>query len=337
MKQIAQQLGISRMTVSRALRHAPGVGDETRERVLHMAKKMGFIESPLVAAWMKHVRSGSPPHFQATLAYCIFREGTKFNRTPVSMRNYLPGVTAAAESRGFRVEPFWLEEDALSAERIEKIFNAREIHGLIIHPLRLISSKFKLASWSDKIWKRFSVIALGYTVTDLQFNRVCSNHYQSMCLLLDSITSHGYTRPGLILKKASDDRIHHMFSAAFLRRHGTQNKKTSSFYSPEQLDWIKIKKWLDNTRPDIVLSFDPEVPDMLGRYQKETGIDIHFGHLDGEYHETSRTVVLIDQNSFEIGSGAAHKLMDDIVSTRMGIPAEPQVILVRSKIIWKNV
>jgi len=49
MRQIAERLGLSVMTVSRALRNAPGVAVATHRRVLALARRLHYRPDPALA------------------------------------------------------------------------------------------------------------------------------------------------------------------------------------------------------------------------------------------------------------------------------------------------
>jgi DNA-binding LacI/PurR family transcriptional regulator len=49
MRSLGQQLGLSTMTVSRALRNAPGVSPLTRKRVLYAARLANYRPDPVLA------------------------------------------------------------------------------------------------------------------------------------------------------------------------------------------------------------------------------------------------------------------------------------------------
>ncbi|KFI50312.1 LacI family DNA-binding transcriptional regulator [Bifidobacterium biavatii] len=57
LKDVASAAGVSAMTVSKALRNAPGVSDKTRERVLAIAQNIGY-ETNVSASALKTGRSG---------------------------------------------------------------------------------------------------------------------------------------------------------------------------------------------------------------------------------------------------------------------------------------
>lgn len=63
LKQIAQALGVSTMTVSRALRNRPGLSKTTKERVLQKAIELGYNKIPLLGGYP------AVPHKLGILAY----------------------------------------------------------------------------------------------------------------------------------------------------------------------------------------------------------------------------------------------------------------------------
>jgi LacI family transcriptional regulator len=81
MKHVAQAAGVSVMTVSLALRHAPSIPVATRERVLAAAEKLGYRRNPLVSVLMAGLRGRQRGGREAqVLAYA---EGFPANATEI--------------------------------------------------------------------------------------------------------------------------------------------------------------------------------------------------------------------------------------------------------------
>lgn len=53
MKDIARDLGVSVVTVSKVLRNHPDIGDETRKRVLDRMKELNYTRILPRAAWLQ--------------------------------------------------------------------------------------------------------------------------------------------------------------------------------------------------------------------------------------------------------------------------------------------
>jgi hypothetical protein len=56
MKDIAKDLGVSLITISKVLRNHPDIGDETRERVLARVKERTIVRTLLRVAWSPPAR-----------------------------------------------------------------------------------------------------------------------------------------------------------------------------------------------------------------------------------------------------------------------------------------
>jgi LacI family transcriptional regulator len=54
---VADAAGVSRATVSRALRNHPAIPETTRVRIRKVAAKLGLCENPVLSEAMRHVRS----------------------------------------------------------------------------------------------------------------------------------------------------------------------------------------------------------------------------------------------------------------------------------------
>jgi len=60
---ITDLVGVSKATVSRALRGLPGQSEETRQKIADAAKELGYTRHPLVAALMSDLRYKSASGF----------------------------------------------------------------------------------------------------------------------------------------------------------------------------------------------------------------------------------------------------------------------------------
>ena len=68
---IARRAGVSRMAVSLALRGRPGVSPRTRQRVLAVAKRMGYAPDPELGKLMARMRQKISNEVKSCLAYLV--------------------------------------------------------------------------------------------------------------------------------------------------------------------------------------------------------------------------------------------------------------------------
>jgi LacI family transcriptional regulator len=93
MEDIAHAAGVSRSTVSRALRNDPRLKSDTCERVQKMASELGYRPNPFVATLMADLQRKRRPSTNSTFAFVTAhpsREG--WRRQNPSFVDYFEGA-----------------------------------------------------------------------------------------------------------------------------------------------------------------------------------------------------------------------------------------------------
>jgi LacI family transcriptional regulator len=135
MEDIARAAGVSRSTVSRALRNDPRLKRETCERVKKIAADLGYRPNPFVATLMADLQRKRQPTASSAFAFVTAypsREG--WRRQNPSFLDYFEGARERAASQGYVLETFWLREPGMTAERFSRMLYTRNIRGLLIPP-----------------------------------------------------------------------------------------------------------------------------------------------------------------------------------------------------------
>jgi LacI family transcriptional regulator len=118
MKDIAEKMGVSLMTVSKALRNHGDVAEETRRRVLKCARELRY-EPNLVARSLAHGRSYLVGMVVPDLMHSFFAEVAK-------------GVETVLEPRGYQIVMSNSGESAERELRQIRLLLSRKVDGLII-------------------------------------------------------------------------------------------------------------------------------------------------------------------------------------------------------------
>ena len=71
---VAEEVGVSRMTVSLTLRDHAKISKATSEKVLKAAKALGYVPNPHLFAQGTHIRSSKQKALPASLAYLCHAE-----------------------------------------------------------------------------------------------------------------------------------------------------------------------------------------------------------------------------------------------------------------------
>src|SRR5436190_5384362 len=106
LRTLARSLGLSRTTVSDALRGSPRVNPDTVARVREAAKAAGYERNPLTGAVMSLLRRSRGQQFRGVLAAIEIVEAERSAHVIRYNETLLAGITERANTLGFKVERF---------------------------------------------------------------------------------------------------------------------------------------------------------------------------------------------------------------------------------------
>jgi len=317
LRNIAEHVGVSRMTVSLALREDGRIPEVTRERVLAAARELGYTPNPRIGELMAETARSRHGLSGETLAFMTSepsRDGwRKYSLDIFNM------VEQRASDHGYRVEPWWIADPELSPARINQILWSRGISGVIIP--NISQQLFTDCGGSLPIeWEHFCVVEIGGGLRQPLVNQVFHDHQAGLFMALDQLEALGYRRIGLCLKSEDDLRTHHRWSGAYsvwrwLRKFETDLQPLIV----EELSQELTAQWVRKNRLEAVIS-----PGVLPL--DEWGFDVpgKLGfaslHLWGEGAEGLSG---INQESNEIAAAAVDMLATLLKRHQRGIPAHP--------------
>ena len=172
---IADQLGLSKMTVSRALRGEPHVKAAVREQVKQAAQSLGYQPDPEIGKLMAHMRRQRRSESPQTLAFVwAERTATEIRQSAWSME-LIRGAHERALQLGFTLSEFHLAEKGMTARRLSSILQARGIAGFILSPL-LSRSRGHVSMQ----WENFSSVVIGLGYARPALHRVHHHHFLGM-------------------------------------------------------------------------------------------------------------------------------------------------------------
>lgn len=117
LRSLAKSLGLSRTTVSDALRGSPRVDPRTAARVQQAAGEAGYRRNPLAGALMSELRRSRGSTFRGVLAVLEFSEPDRPANAAAYHRELAAGVNARATELGFRTERFVVGPAGVSVHR----------------------------------------------------------------------------------------------------------------------------------------------------------------------------------------------------------------------------
>lgn len=326
LRDIAHEIGVSHVTVSRALRNSSEISAAMRERILRKAEKMGYEPDPMLSALAKYRLSTREKPVLASLAWL------NTWRQPESMHQYREfdlywqGARATAKRFGFNLEQFFLSE--ISMPRLEQILKSRSIRGVLIAPPYDPATAYAVADLSDFSWEDFSVVRLGRTQAYPAAHFVTSAQGSNTMLTLDVMRRKGYRRIGYV----GFNRAMRIFLSGFtMGQHlSPEMERLSPLIledsDPERKKLDQLRSWLSMEKPDAILMDIPYLPKMLNELGVRVPEDlalatvtIHDSPIDSG----------IDQEPEEIGRAAIRMLVALLTERNFGIPETRNEVLIQ--------
>ena len=319
MRTLAQKLGLSTMTVSRALRNAPGVSAATRKQVTAAARTLGYRPDPALAvlnAYRHRRRRRTPAERIAFLTNFPTPDGWKESATFV---RYFTGVRRRAQQLGYEVEHFWVGDPAATARRNSQILRSRGIQGLIVGPL--VAGRTTLAL----DWDSFSTVAVGRSLAAPEMTTVSTNHFQAVELAWQQARQRGRGRIGLILTEGEDERTLGMLRASHLFQQLQGREEPLPILLVPGFSGPALVAWTRAYRPDLILSSEQTHYDLLLRSRALNRRQTGFFHLN--VHPAAE-LGGVDQGHDRVGEHAAGQLHLKLTQRETGIPHPRELLLI---------
>ena len=317
---------MSKATASYVLRNQPGPSQKTREMVLEVAKKKGYIPDARMVSWMAKVRdAGSRGLVPIAWLDTNWEEGSwkkyKF------LSPYLEGAEAKALQLGYRLESIWAGEPGMTMQRISRIVFHRGIEGVLVtHQAR----RFRLN------WNKLAAVTIEGVLLSPRLHRAMTDYTFNLLLALKMLKRSGYRRIGIFLEREVGGNSYNLCKAATYSFHSTivmGQVVPPLFYTSRDrgANRAEIMKefgaWVREHRPDVIVGHDNRLVGMvqaLGyRVPEEMGV-VHIA-TDDDVSDWAG----IDSNRREVGAAAVSWLVYLLQNRQFGVPEAAMNIGIR--------
>jgi DNA-binding LacI/PurR family transcriptional regulator len=300
LRDIAQEVGVSHVTVSLALRNHPRISTATRLRVKKKADEMGYFADPMLSGLARYRMSRVENCAQATLAWINPSKNPRKIHPLEEFNRYRTGASDTARQLGFNLEEFATEK--YSFEQMDREFKTRNIRGMIIAPFTheesvLDGGNFPLQDYAG--------VCFGHNPRG-PFNYVTSAQVFNITLAFEKALEKGYRRIGYV-----GSSIKKNFCAGYLNaQHALMldHPLPPLLFEGEKYaqNRARLADWMDDAQPDAILCGHPLLISML----EDLGYSIpgDVGVATMSIHD-SPVDAGINQNPEEIGSSAVRVLV----------------------------
>ena len=324
LRDIAHEIGVTPMTVSRALRNQSRISESMRDRIQSKAIEMGYHPDPALTALVHYRHSRMDTPVRAALAWLNRWPDPSQLRKFKEFDFYWRGARAAAERLGFHLEEFVVNEE-MTPERLAKILYTRNVRGILVAPGPFLDG------WIERFpWEQFSVVGIGRTEASLPVHIVTSDQTLNTMLAVRKMRERGYKRIGLV----AESWVVRTFGAGFLwvqTMEIPEGSRVPPFLFPYpnigsiQPDFIR---WMEIHKPDAIITDNPQLPELIAKSGLRVPRDLGLAALtvldcpiDAGIH----------QNPEEIGRVAVLMLHSLINDNDKGFPVINRQVLIEGK------
>ncbi|MDO8538957.1 MAG: LacI family DNA-binding transcriptional regulator [Opitutaceae bacterium] len=324
LRSLAKVLGLSRTTVSDALRGSPRVDPNTAARVRRVATDAGYRRNPLAGALMSELRRSRGAAFRGVIAAIDFNEPERPDHAARYHRELVVGADARATELGFKVEKFSVGHAGLSVQRLDSILQSRGIYGLLLLP-----------SWHDPDlsnldWSRFAGIYTDYIIERPALHSVCSDHHRSLLAALQRLAALGYRRPGLFLQRHQNERLQYRWGAAFhaFQEHHGIGKPVPPLMV-DVFDRAEFVSWFERHAPDVVLGHNSDAIDWMESCGARVPATHGFACLN--LNMNPKPLAGLDLQPRILGARATELLIGQLQRNETGIPEWPSTTTIPAR------
>lgn len=330
LQNIADQAGVARSTVSKALRNSKEIPPETRAQIQKTAVAMGYQPDPVVSNLMQQLRHIRNRKYMEPLAFisCFPNSGDLEKKN--TYFSYLRGAEQRGVELGYQIQHLWFGSVNWNGKRLNQVLESRGIRGVLLAPAPGIHVHL------DIDWDKYCIVCFGYSLREPACYRVTSHHYHNLLRMLRSLDEYGYRRICLSLPSGpiGESRINYNYSAALHVYH--------QHISPENRIPIlrqfplvpeDTRQFIEEHRVDVLVSMDYNDIDLLKQAGLNVPRDVGVAFYNAS-HRQSPTIPGIDELPQVVGATAVDLVAEQLYENKLGIPSNRKVVLIEGR--WQD-
>lgn len=247
-KSIAEHCGVSTATVSYALRNSSRIPSATRDRILAVAKDLGYQPDPGLASLAS--RRSTRGNVPLTSSVAIVHPNAKDSRPSKLFEYHSRHFKKRMSELGCLVTDFHIDHDRYRPERLAQILRTRGMKGILLG----------WGQWPESMkrfpWNEFAVISTERTELASSIDKVSMNHFHALDDIFQHLEGSPYKRYGMILHDdCPNSTVKHILGAYYANlyeRPNLEGIEPFRYHLGEEPD--RLKQWYDQLKPDLIIS-----------------------------------------------------------------------------------
>jgi DNA-binding LacI/PurR family transcriptional regulator len=309
---IADSVGVSKMTVSRALREGTSVEPELRMKIQHAARQLGYQPDPRLSQVMSAMRKSQGPRYRETLAMIWTHRRGEEKGSETFFEEVLAGANQRAQQLGYKLDELHIMDEALSSRALSHILHSRGIRGVLIAPPSADGNHPPLSL----DWKKFCCVLIGGSLPMAGLARVQSDRFHACVLAMQRLQGLHYKRIGLVLSPCMDEHTASQIRSVFLCAHPLGARKAEKLICTSKLSNSKnLAKWMDQSSPEVIIANSEETFSQL----EQTDLSAQVDCVALSWNKDQPTIAGVNQQRALIGEQAIDLVMNRLERNLFGL------------------
>lgn len=252
LRAIAEQAGVSVMTVSYALRDHTRIAVATRQRIKALAAEMGYQPDPALSALAAYRHSRHREKINRVLGLLTFGpKRDSWKGVGGYMIEVLVGIEERAQELGYSFDIIWANDPDLKSKSLDRMLTSRGIAGLLlgIGANRDAPLPFTLS--------RYACVGLSRSWEWAGIDFVSANYFMHSAMVWQQCRDRGYQRIGYLSDTAYEYKFQGRMLAAYLERQasvGELSAAADSVFIFNDNKHAEFRPWLERYQPEVIIS-----------------------------------------------------------------------------------
>lgn len=321
MQQVAEAAGVSKNTVSLALRGSPLVKSATREKIVQTARSLGYTLNPAMSQLMSEISLQPEKRRYLTLAFLNHFRHSLDEETHPPLRAFFQGAHDQALRMGYRFQEFQRPATDEDRQRRDRRIWSMGFDGAVIFPFEEGHGSVDFSTL------QIPKVTIGFTWSGTGVSRVACDYFGNVVTLYGTAREKGYRRIGLLITQDMNQRTSLRVSGGFLaaQREATGGDALPIIVHDRQspADLLADATKLGCDCLLVGAAFCPPLPQKLPRSKSHPRIALASYSLSPD--QISLGIAGMDECCEKVGRTAIHILASTIQQVQMHGLAELSV------------
>ena len=319
-KDVATEAGVSRGTVSLALRNHPSIAKETRERIQEIARRINYVPDPELSRLAAYRMNKRPSAYHSNIGFITAKHLDILPHYSTYL-SYFRGAAARLKELGYGMEEICLTDVNNSMVRLHSVLKAKGIRGIMLAPgegFGMDELHLDLSS--------FAAVRFGYSYRYPLLHTIIESQFTTALMATEKAIAAGHRRIGIILNHSLHKRTFGFLLGGFRAAQEALPKaeRLDPFFYDDyktDTDRRRLLGWIRKSKLDCIIGCRNY--HLLEEANLKVPEEVSYVELEVLPVPEDRDLSGVRIDHEQLGAAAADFLTGMLMRGETGIPRQP--------------